>query len=59
MDCICSRVTGRSVLVGEKPLRRSESPFPSLKREMTSSERGSPGWRKPRFCSEAVQLGES
>lgn len=33
---------------GRMPLRRSGSPFPSLKRERTSSERGSPGRSQPR-----------
>lgn len=33
---------------GRMPLRRSGSPFPSLKSERTSSERGSPGRSQPR-----------
>ena len=31
------------------PLRRRERPRPSLKRERTSSERGSPGRTQPRW----------
>lgn len=34
---------------GRMPLRRRGRPFPSLKRERTSSERGSPGRTQPRW----------
>ena len=41
---------------GRIPLRRRERPWPSLKSERTSSERGSPGRTQPRFLL-SVPLG--
>lgn len=37
------------LLEGRMPLSRRGRPCPSLKREMTSSERGSPGRTQPRW----------
>ncbi len=43
-------------LEGRMPLRRRGRPFPSLKRDRTSSERGSPGRTQPRWLL-SVLLG--
>ena len=44
---------------GRMPLRRRGRPFPSLKSERTSSERGSPGRNQPRWLlSEASGVME-
>jgi len=43
-------------LRGRIPLRRRGRPWPSLKRERTSSERGSPGRSQPRWLL-SVEVG--
>ncbi len=45
-------------LEGRMPLRSRGRPCPSLKRERTSSERGSPGRTQPRWLL-SVLLGEA
>lgn len=44
------------LVVGGRPISSNESPLPSLKRDRTSSERGSPGRTQPRLRSELLRV---